>query len=173
MRPVIQFFRDGISEVTHGSWSYHAWMAFLTLLMCFGAFAYSVQLREGLSATGMYDSVSWGLYISNFTFLVGVAAAAVTLVLPTYILHDVDFKQAVLIGEGLAVSALVMAIAFVVVDVGGPARLWHLTPGIGVMNWPRSMLARDILVLNGYLIINVGIAFYIRYSNYRGTEPDR
>ena len=100
--------------------------------MCFGAFAYSVQLREGLSATGMYDSVSWGLYISNFTFLVGVAAAAVTLVLPTYILHDVDFKQAVLIGEGLAVSALIMAIAFVVVDVGSPARLWHLIPGIGV-----------------------------------------
>ncbi|HYI97879.1 MAG TPA: NrfD/PsrC family molybdoenzyme membrane anchor subunit, partial [Bryobacteraceae bacterium] len=145
--PLIQFFRDSVAEVTHGGWAYHAWMAFLTLLMCLGAFAYSVQLREGLSATGMYDSVSWGLYISNFTFLVGVAAAAVTLVLPTYILHDVDFKQAVLIGEGLAVSALIMAISFVVVDVGGPARLWHVIPGIGVMNWPRSMLAWDILVL--------------------------
>ena len=171
--PLIQFFRDAIAEVTHGSWAYHAWMAFLTLLMCFGAFAYSVQLREGLSATGMYDSVSWGLYISNFTFLVGVAAAAVTLVLPTYILHDVDFKQAVLIGEGLAVSALIMAISFVVVDVGGPARLWHVIPGIGVMNWPRSMLAWDILVLNGYLVINLAIPFYILYSHYRGKEPDK
>ena len=109
-RPLIQFFRDGLAEVTSGGTTYHVWMAVLTLLMCLGAFAYTVQLREGLSATGMYDSVSWGLYISNFTFLVGVAAAAVTLVLPTYILHDVDFKQAVLIGEGLAVAALVMAI---------------------------------------------------------------
>jgi len=172
-KPFIQFLRDGLTEVTTGGTTYHAWMAILTLLMCAGAFAYTVQLREGLSATGMHDSVSWGLYISNFTFLVGVAAGAVTLVLPAYILHDVDFKQAVLIGEGLAVAALVMAIAFVVVDVGGPARLWHLIPFIGLMNWPRSMLAWDILVLNGYLVLNVTIPFYILFSHYRDREPDK
>ena len=60
-----------------------------------------------------------------------------------------------LFGEGLAVAALVTAIGFVVVDVGGPARLWHLTPVIGIFNWPRSMLAWDILVLNGYLVLNL------------------
>ena len=62
-----------------------------------------VQCRDGLIVTGMNDQVSWGLYISNFTFLVGVAAAAMMLVLPAYILHDVDFSRAVLIAEGVAV----------------------------------------------------------------------
>jgi Ni/Fe-hydrogenase subunit HybB-like protein len=73
--------------------------------MLVGAYAYSVQLRDGLIVTGMNDHVSWGLYISNFTFLVGVAAAAMMLVLPAYVLKDVDFARAVLIAEGVAVRA--------------------------------------------------------------------
>jgi Ni/Fe-hydrogenase subunit HybB-like protein len=168
---VVDFFRDSLREVTQGGLAYHLWMAALTFIMCCGAFAYSIQLRDGLAVTGMHDKVSWGFYISNFAFLVGIAAAAVMLVLPTYVLHDVDFTRAVLIGEALAVAALIMAIAFVVVDVGGPFRLWHLMPGIGVMNWPRSMLAWDILVLNGYLALNIAIPFYILYCHYRGQEP--
>ena len=128
MRVLARFIKDGVLSVTTGSMKYHLWMGLLTLLMLSGAYAYSVQLQEGLIVTGMSDRVSWGLYISNFTFLVGVAAAAVMLVLPTYILHDVDFVRAVLIGEGLAVAALVMCLAFVTVDLGGPANAWHLLP---------------------------------------------
>ena len=93
----------------------------------------------------MTDRVSWGLYISNFTFLVGVAAAAVMLVMPTYVLKDIDFKQAVLIGEGIAVAALIMCLAFVVADMGGPSVLWHMLPGIGVFNFPNSMLTWDVI----------------------------
>jgi Ni/Fe-hydrogenase subunit HybB-like protein len=166
------FFRDVFREATTGGRTYHLWMAMLTFLMCVGAWAYSVQLAEGLAVTGMRDSVSWGLYISNFAFLVGIAAAAVILVLPTYVFHDVDFKRAVLIGEAVAVAAVTMAIAFVVVDVGGPARLWHLIPMIGVLNWPASLLTWDILVLNGYLLLNLAIPFYILYSHYRGRQPN-
>lgn len=171
--PLRTFLSDVLREVTTGGRAYHVWMASLTLLMCVGAWAYSVQLTEGLAVTGMHDSVSWGLYISNFAFLVGVAAAAVILVLPTYVLHDMDFGRAVLIGEALAVAAVVMAIAFVVVDLGGPARMWHLLPGIGVLNWPQSLLTWDIIVLNGYLLLNLGIPFYILFSHYRGKEPDK
>ncbi|MCU0226135.1 MAG: polysulfide reductase NrfD [Bryobacterales bacterium] len=167
-----EFVVDAVDEATHGSRAYHLWMATLTLIMCCGAYAYSTQLSTGLAVTGMHDHVSWGLYISNFTFLVGVAAAAVVLVLPTYVLHDVAFKKAVLIGEAMAVAAVVMAIGFVVVDVGGPARLWHVTPMIGVFNWPQSLLAWDIVVLNVYLIINVTVPFYILFSHYRNREPD-
>ncbi len=169
---LVGFFADGLREVTRGRVRYHVWMAALTLVMLAGAYAYSIQLREGLAATGMSDHVSWGLYISCFTFLVGMAAAAVILVMPTYVLHDQDFKSAVLFGEGLAVAAIVTAIGFVVVDVGGPERLWHLAPVIGIFNWPRSMLAWDILVLNGYLVLNLAIPFYILYSHYRGREPN-
>ncbi len=162
--------KDSLDIITHGTKKYHLWMAFLTSVMLAGMYCYSIQLEDGLSVTGMTDRVSWGLYISNFTFLVGVAAAAVMLVMPTYVLKDVDFKQAVLIGEGLAVSALIMCLAFVVADMGGPSVLWHMMPGIGVFNFPNSMLTWDVLVLNGYLFINITIPFYILFRHYQGKE---
>lgn len=164
--------KDAVLEVTHGSSAYHIWMAVLSFIMLFGMYNYGIQLEEGLSATGMTDRVSWGLYISNFTFLVGVAAAAVMLVLPAYVLKNIDFKQAVLIGEGLAVSALLMCLAFVVADMGGPARLWHMIPGIGVFNFPNSMLAWDVIVLNGYLFINITVPLYILIMRYQGKTPN-
>ena len=167
------FVIDAFKSATSGGRRYHLWMGTLTLVMLFGAYAYSVQLREGLAVTGMNDHISWGLYISNFTFLVGMAAAAVMLVLPAYVLEDVDFRRAVLIAEGVAVSALCMCLAFVVVDLGNPLFSWHLTPGIGILNWPRSMLAWDVIVLNGYLALNTFIPFYILYNHYAGSTPDK
>lgn len=165
--------KDSISVITDGSIKYNIWMGFLTLIMLIGMYCYSFQLEEGLSVTGLSDHVSWGLYISNFTFLVGVAAAAVILVMPTYILKDIDFKQAVLIGEGLAVSALVMCLAFVIADMGGPSVLWHMIPVIGVFNFPNSMLTWDVIALNGYLFINISIPFYILFRHYQGKESKK
>ena len=167
-----KFVKDAFISIMNGSLQYHLWMALLTLIMLSGAYAYSIQLDEGLVSSGMSDQVSWGLYISNFTFLVGVAAAAVMLVLPTYILKDFDFSRAVLIGEGLAVAALVMCLAFVTVDLGGPARAWHLLPIVGLFNWPSSMLAWDVIVLNGYLFINITIPFYILIHHYQDKKPN-
>ena len=162
---------DAITIVINGRGIYHLWMAVLTVLILLGVYCYSQQLDHGLQVSGMTDRVSWGLYISNFTFLVGVAAAAVMLVLPTYVLKDFDFKHAVLIGEGLAVAALLMCLAFVVADMGGPARLWHMIPGIGVFNFPASMLTWDVIVLNGYLAINITIPMYILWMRYIGKKP--
>lgn len=162
--------KDSLDAITHGSRKYHIWMAVLTFIMLVGMYCYSIQIEEGLGVTGMTDRVSWGLYISNFTFLVGVAAAAVMLVMPTYVLKDIDFKQAVLIGEGLAVAALIMCLAFVVADMGGPSVLWHMLPGIGVFNFPNSMLTWDVIALNGYLLINITIPMYILFRHYQGKE---
>lgn len=166
------FGRDGLAAATTGGAGYHLWMGALTVLMLVGTWAYTVQIREGLAVTGMTDYVSWGLYISNFTFLVGLAAAAVMLVLPAYVLRDVDFPRAVLIGEGVAVGALLMCLAFVIVDLGGPQRAWHMIPFVGYFNWPASMLTWDVLVLNGYLALNVLIPFYLLFTRYRGRSPD-
>ena len=165
--------KDSLNIITKGSKTYHLWMAFLTFIMLIGMYCYSIQLEHGLSVTGMTDRVSWGLYISNFTFLVGVAAAAVMLVMPTYVLKDIDFKQAVLIGEGLAVAALIMCLAFVVADMGGPSVLWHMIPGIGVFNFPNSMLTWDVIALNGYLFINISIPLYILFRHYQGKESKK
>ncbi|SMO64492.1 prokaryotic molybdopterin-containing oxidoreductase family, membrane subunit [Saccharicrinis carchari] len=173
LRVAGHFIKDSFAEVTRGSRAYHIWMASLTVVMLFGLFNYANQLEHGLIVTGMTDRVSWGLYISNFTFLVGVAAAAVMLVLPAYILDKIDFKQAVLIGEGLAVATLVMCLAFVVADMGGPGRLWHMIPGIGVFNFPNSLLTWDVIVLNGYLFLNITIPLYLLFMIYQGKTPKR
>jgi Ni/Fe-hydrogenase subunit HybB-like protein len=170
---VVRFLRDAVDAATSGGVRYHLWMGFLTFVMLVGVYAYGIQFREGLAVTGMSDHVSWGLYISNFTFLVGLAAAAVMLVLPAYVLEDVDFRSAVLIGEGVAVAALIMCLSFVVADLGGPLRAWHMIPGIGFFNFPRSMLAWDVLVLNGYLALNLAIPAYILFAHWRGREPKK
>lgn len=167
------FAQHALHAATTGGRRYHIWMGSLTVIMLAGAFAYSLQLRHGLAVTGMNDHVSWGLYISNFTFLVGLAAAAMMLVMPAYILHDVDFARAVLMAEAVAVAALVMCLTFVVIDIGSPQNFWHLIPIIGYLNWPRSLLAWDVIVLNGYLAINLVIPFYILYSRFSGRQPDK
>jgi Ni/Fe-hydrogenase subunit HybB-like protein len=167
------FVTAALRSATTGGRRYQLWMGVLTAIILTGAYCYSLQLRYGLSVTGMNDHVSWGLYISNFTFLVGLAAAAMMLVLPAYIFEDVDFGRAVLIAEGVAVSALVMCLLFVVVDIGNPLASWHLVPGLGFLNWPRSLLAWDVIVLNGYLALNLAIPFYILYSHFGGRKPEK
>jgi Ni/Fe-hydrogenase subunit HybB-like protein len=170
--PFAHFIRDCIREVTTGSKLYWTWMGVLAIVAIVGAGAYAAQVRYGLVVTGMSDQVSWGVYIANFTFLVGMAAAAVMLVIPAYIFHRKDAKSVVLLAEGVAVAACVMAMLFVLVDVGRPDRLWHMLPGLGRLNWPNSMLAWDVLVLNGYLLLNLLIPMYVLYHKYRGREPD-
>jgi len=172
MKNLRSFFADSFRLIFKGGAVFYAWMTILTLIALHGFYWYLQQVQNGLQITGMTDHVSWGLYISNFTFFVGIAAAAVMLVIPLYVFGDKNFKNAVLIGEGVAVSALVMCLLYVTVDVGRPDRLWHLIPGLGFFNWPRSMLAWDVMVLNGYLLLNLLIPFYILYSKYCQREPN-
>ena len=165
------FLRFGVGELFHGRPAYWIWVGFLSLCVAVGCVGYFFQIRDGLLVTNMTNQVSWGFYISNFTFLVGVAAAAVMLVIPAYIFHRKDIKDVVLMGDTMAIVAVTMAIMFILVDLGRPDRIWHLIPGIGKFNFPQSMLAWDVLVLNGYLLLNFAISFYIVYNHYRMVEP--
>ncbi len=169
---LLNFIRDGAGAMFRGGRGYWLWLGTLSLLVLVGVGAYSVQLREGLIVTGMSDQVSWGFYISNFAFLVGIAAAAVLLVIPAYVFHRKDIKSVVLIGEGLAVAAVLSAMLFVIVDIGRPDRLLHMLPLIGRFNFPQSMLAWDVVVLSGYLLLNLAIPFYVHYCHYRHREPN-
>ncbi len=170
--PVVRFIIDGIREMLRGPREYWAWLGALSLVVLFGVWNYLQQLEHGLVVTGMSDQVSWGFYIANFAFLVGIAAAAVLLVIPAYIFHREDIKDVVLVGEGMAVAAVTMAILFVIVDLGRPDRLWHMIPVIGSMNFPVSLLAWDVIVLSGYLLLNLAIPFYLLYNRYRGRESN-
>jgi Ni/Fe-hydrogenase subunit HybB-like protein len=154
-------------RLMRGSLLYHAWMGLLTIVAAVGVIAYCQQLREGLIVTGMTSYVSWGFYIGNFTFLVGVAAAAVLLMIPAYVYDFGPIKDIVIVGEALAVAALSMCMMFVTADLGRPDRLWHLIPGLGILNLPRSLLGWDIVVLNGYLLLNILIPGYLLWHAYR------
>ena len=169
MYPIKNFFVV-LKQVTVGNKYYYAWLTFLGLLIFIGAVSYGTQLHKGLIVTAMRDQVSWGFYISNFTFLVGLAAAAVLLVVPAYIYNFKPIKEIVLFGELLAVAAITMCIMFVVIDMGRIDRLWHVIPFIGKMNFPASLLAWDIIVLNGYLTINLFISFYALYKMAHSKE---
>jgi Ni/Fe-hydrogenase subunit HybB-like protein len=147
---------------------FYAWMIFLTALALVGANAWAHQMGEGMVMTNMTDHVSWGLYIANFTFAVGLAAGAVMMVIPAYLYDDHEMHEVVIVGELLAIAAVTVALAFVVVDLGRPDRFWHLIPGIGRFHWPISMLTWDVLVLNGYLLINLHITGYMVYSRLVG-----
>lgn len=173
---VRNFFRFGIAAfriVTSGHWTYFLWVAFLLVLVAQGAAAYGDQISQGLIVTNMRDQVSWAFYIGNFTFLVGVAAAAVMLVIPAYIYDWAPIKEIVVFGELLAVSAIVMCLGFVVVDMGHPERGWHLIPLIGRPNFPRSLLAWDAIVLHIYLVVNLVVAVHILYSLFMGRHYDK
>ena len=130
-------------EAFDGSWRFYVWMTFLTAVFLVGANAWAVQVRDGMGVTALNDHVSWGLYIANFTFLVGLAAGGVMMVIPAYLYHDEEMHDIVIIGELLAIAALFMALFFVVVDLGRPDRFWHLLPGPGRFNFPLSSKARS------------------------------
>ena len=165
------FFRQLWSWTTDGGPAFYAWMTVLSCVALVGVNAWANQVVAGMGVTGMSDHVSWGLYIANFTFFVGVAAAAVMMVIPAYLYHDHELHDAVIVGELLAIAAISICLLSVTVDLGRPDRFWHLMPGIGRFNWPISMLTWDVLVLNGYLGLNVGICGYLLWCRYMGRMP--
>ncbi|MCP4295728.1 MAG: polysulfide reductase NrfD [Proteobacteria bacterium] len=167
---IIKFFTACIKEQFKGGIAYWIWVIMLLFFLLQGCIAYVGQLQEGLIKTGMSDQVSWGMYVSNFTFLVGMAAAAVMLVIPAYVFHNKDAKSVVILAEGLAVASSLMCMLFVMVDMGRPDRLWHLLPVVGRMNWPYSMLTWDVIVLNGYFVLNLLIPLYILYCKFMGKN---
>lgn len=158
-------------EATDGSLLYYAWMTVLTAVALVGANAWAQQVASGMILTNMTDHVSWGLYIANFTFVVGVAAGGVMMVIPAYLYRDRRMHDVVIFGELLAIAAILMAMLFIAVDLGRPERFWHLVPGLGQFNWPLSMLSWDVVVLNGYLLLNLHICGYLLYVRFLGRAP--
>ena len=146
---------------------FKAWLAALLLLIGIGGFCYFTQLGTGLGVTGMSRDVSWGLYIGQFTFFVGVAASAVMVVLPYY-LHDIKvFGRITVIGEFLAVTAVIMCILFILVDLGMPTRLLNML----LYPSPGSVLFWDMVVLNGYFLLNLLTGWQVLQAEYTGIKP--
>jgi molybdopterin-containing oxidoreductase family membrane subunit len=173
MSGVLEFVKGCVRQVLRGGRAYLIWVAVLVAMIGVGVVGYVHQARTGLIATNMRDQVSWAFYIGNFTFLVGVAAAAVLLVIPAYVYQWKPLKEVVVLGELLAISALIMCLLFILVDMGRPDRFLHIMPILGTPNWPRSMLTWDALVLNTYLAVNLALVLYLLYKTYRGQPYDK
>ena len=168
----LHFYKRTLTLVVTGSKAYYAWCLFLLATIVVGFLFYLKQHDVGLYATNLNNEVSWGLYIANFTYLVGMAAAAVLLVVPAYVYHFKPIKEIVVLGELFAASSIVMAILFVMVDLGRIDRVWHMIPLIGSMNFPESLLAWDVLVLNGYFFLNLFVPVYLLVKFYYRKEPN-
>ena len=150
-----------------GSKKYWGLIIFLLIIMGIGAIFYLRQWTEGLGITGMSRDVSWGLYIAQFTFLVGVAASAVMVVLPYYLHNYKAFGRITILGEFIAVPSVIMCLAFIIADLGQPTRalniIFHPTPS--------SILFWDMIVLNGYLMLNILIGWNVLAAERKSVPP--
>uniref|UniRef100_A0A7V6CDG4 Menaquinol oxidoreductase n=1 Tax=Thermodesulfobacterium geofontis TaxID=1295609 RepID=A0A7V6CDG4_9BACT len=149
-----------------GSKKYWLWVLFLLSIIFIGFLCYLYQFKVGLGITGMSRDVSWGFYIANFTFLVGVAASAVMVVLPYYWHNYKEFGKITILGEFLAVAAVTMCILFVFVDLGQPMRVLNVLRFIS----PNSIMFYDVIVLSGYLLLNLLCGWTVLHAEYKGTK---
>jgi Ni/Fe-hydrogenase subunit HybB-like protein len=170
MNKLIRFALDYLGYVIKGGPLFYAWIAVLCLPVAVLLFGTYTHATEGLGYTGLTSQAHDGLYLANFVFLVGIAAGAVTIVFPAYVYHHKALHKVAVLGEMLAIAAVIMCILFIISHMGRPDRLWHMVPLIGIYNLPNSMLAWDTLVLVGYLLLNFAGGFYFLYRKYLG-EP--
>jgi len=152
-----------------GSRKYWTWLGVLSAVILAGFLCYLWQLQIGLGITGLSRDVMWGLYIAQFTYLVGVAASAVMVVLPYY-LHDWKaFGKITILGEFLAISAVTMCMLFIFVDMGQPMRVLNVV----LYPTPNSMMFWDMLSLGGYLLLNAVIALVTLRAEQKSVAPPR
>ncbi len=152
-----------------GNRRYYGWMAVLVVVIGIGFRFYLKQLDFGLGITGMSRDVTWGFYIAQFTFLVGVAASAVMLVLPYYLHNYKAFGRITILGEFLAVASVAMCMLFILVDMGQPKRVLN----VFLYMTPHSMLFWDASVLTGYLLLNIVIGWQVLEAERNGVAPPK
>ena len=173
MKNIIAFASFCLKEMARWGRAYYTWLLCLGILIAIGIAGYLEQSAHGHIVSNMRDPVPWGLFIGTYAFLVGVAAAAMALAVPGYVYNWKPIKDIVVLGEIIAISAVIMAILFIMADLGRPERFWHLLPLLGKPNIPYSMIATNVMVLNGYLALNVVLVFYFLYCSYAGRPYNR
>jgi len=156
-----------LDKALKGSRGYWTLLVVLSGIFLVGLVTYLQQYSVGLGITGLSRDVSWGLYISQFTFMVGVAASAVMVVLPYYVHHYKAFGKLAILGEFVAIPAVIMCVLFVFVDMGQPRRVINIL----LHPTPHSVMFWDLIVLNGYLVLNVIISRATFRAERRGLPP--
>jgi Ni/Fe-hydrogenase subunit HybB-like protein len=156
-----------LEKALSGSKVYWSWIFGLLVVIGAGAACWIWQFNEGLTITGLSRDVVWGLYIAQFTFLVGVAASAVMVVLPYYLHNYKAFGKMTILGEFLAISAVIMCMLFIFVDMGMPNRILN----VFLHPTPHSMMFWDTVALGGYLLLNIVISHFTLAAERREEPP--
>ena len=121
------------------------------LLTIMGLALWVMQLSGGMVQTGMRNLDSWGLYITMFMFLVGLSAGGLIISSAPRVFGVEGFGGISKIAVWTSICCTVLAIGFVVVDLGQPLRLWELFAYSNL----GSPLMWDIIVLGTYLILSI------------------
>ncbi|MCG6879615.1 MAG: polysulfide reductase NrfD [Deltaproteobacteria bacterium] len=155
-----------LDRALKGTTAYWSWLVFLLILIGIGAACWFYQFNVGLRITGMGRDVSWGLYIGQLTYFVGIAAGGVMVVLPYY-LHDYKaFGRITILGEFLAIAAITMCLLFVFVDLGNPVRIMNVI----LYPTPNSILFWDMIVLNVYMLLNLVVGWNVLAAERKGIK---
>jgi len=134
---------------------YWALVAFLLAVIGWGAYAYSVQLRDGLVVTGMRDRISWGLYIATFVFFIGISHAG-TLISAILRVSQARWRTPVTrMAEFITVVALVCGASFVIIDLGRPDRVLN----VFIYGRWQSPIIWDVLAITTYLTGSITYLF--------------
>jgi molybdopterin-containing oxidoreductase family membrane subunit len=158
-----------LAKALVGGRRYYGWIACLLAVIGVGFLCYLHQFINGLSITGMSRDVIWGFYIAQFTFLVGVAASAVMVVLPYYLHNYKEFGRITILGEFLAVAAVTMCMLNIFVDMGQPLRALNMI----LHPTPNSVMFWDMLVLTVYLLLNFVIGWTTLDCERNGVPPPK
>lgn len=156
-----------LEKALTGSRTYWTWIFGLLVVIGVGIACWYWQFTHGLTITGLSRDVVWGFYIAQFTFLVGVAASAVMVVLPYYLHNYKAFGKITILGEFLAIAAVIMCMLFIFVDMGMPNRILNMI----LHPTPNSMMFWDGIALGGYLVLNILISRVTLIAERRGAPP--
>ncbi len=139
--------RTVLNPLTQTSTGYYAFILFLLTVVAWGLYAYIVQLRYGLLATGMRDVVMWGLYLVNFVFFIGISHAGTLISAILRVTHAGWRTPVTRLAELITVVALMIGALMPIIDLGHPDRVWHLI----VYGRFQSPLLWDIIAITSYL----------------------
>ncbi|MBN1608387.1 MAG: polysulfide reductase NrfD [Polyangiaceae bacterium] len=153
-----------------GSRKYWAFLALLLGVIAVGVFCWLREHELGSGPTsGLGRDIPWGLHVGQLTFFVGVAASAVMVVLPYY-LHDYkEFARITVIGEFLAVAAVVVSMLSVFSIMGQPGRVFYVL----LFPTPNSIIFWDMVVLSTYLGLNLVCGWTVLSAERQGIAAPK
>src|SRR6266516_5737523 len=124
------------------------WFFVLGLICLWGLVAYLHQLRIGLAATAMTNYFSWGLYIVNFVFFIGISHAG-TLVSGILRVTGAEWRRPITrMAEAITVFALLIGAPMIIIDMGRPDRIFYVIIH-GRLNSP---ILWDVLSVTTYMV---------------------